>query len=208
MVDHIGTTATQAVQVWMDPDERSLGWDHPGATMAAGDLPFDTFSSTSEVLAFEAWPDGAAPRTQASFCATLADRVLPDAGAGGYEAAALAIVTDRARDLLAERVRHLWPAAYGPEGFRWELVRSQYVRANVDPSDRYVQALPGSDRYRLRADASGFDNLFLAGDWIDSGINVGSIEAAVLSGLQAGNAVHGRPVTEATTGFAPHGKAP
>ncbi|MEY2478099.1 MAG: hypothetical protein QOG87_3414 [Actinomycetota bacterium] len=205
MVARLGTVATQAVQVWLGPDERSLGWDHPGATMAGGDLPFDTFSSTTEVLPFETWPDDDRPRTQASFCATLADGLLPEPGAEGYEAAATSVVRDGARRLLAERVRHLWPAAYGPDGFRWELIRDQYARANVDPSDRYVQALPGSDGHRLRADGSGFDNLFLAGDWIDSGLNVGSIEAAVLSGLQAGNAALGRPVTHGTTGFEPHG---
>ena len=63
---------------------------------------------------------------------------------------------------------------------------TQYWRANVDPSDRYVQSLPGTDQYRLRPDESGYDNLFLAGDWTDNGLNAGCIEAAVLSGLQAG----------------------
>jgi uncharacterized protein with NAD-binding domain and iron-sulfur cluster len=208
MVERVGTVATQAHQVWLTEDEHSLGWEHPGATMAGGDAPFDTFSSTTEVLVHETWPDEDRPRTQASFCATLDDRLLPDPAAAGYQAAADAVVEGHARRLLAERARHLWPGAYGPDGFRWELVRDQYTRANVDPSDRYVQALPGSDGHRLRADTSGFANLFLAGDWIDSGLNVGTIEAAVLSGLQAGNAVLGRPISEGTTGFVPHGVAP
>jgi uncharacterized protein with NAD-binding domain and iron-sulfur cluster len=69
-----------------------------------------------------------------------------------------------------------------------------------------VQALPGTDEYRLRADASGYDNLYLAGDWIDSGLNAGCIEAAVLSGLQAGNAIEGRPLEHGTSGgYRPHG---
>ena len=55
-----------------------------------------------------------------------------------------------------------------------------------------VQCAPGTDRVRLRADESGFDNLFLAGDWTDNGLNAGCIEAATLSGLQAANAVLGR----------------
>jgi hypothetical protein len=49
-----------------------------------------------------------------------------------------------------------------------------------------------SDRYRLRPDESGCDNLFLAGDWTDCGFNAGCIEAAVRSFLQAANAVLGR----------------
>jgi uncharacterized protein with NAD-binding domain and iron-sulfur cluster len=45
----------------------------------------------------------------------------------------------------------------------------------------------------LRADESGYDNLVLAGDWTDNGLNAGCIEAATLSGLQAANALLGRP---------------
>ena len=56
-----------------------------------------------------------------------------------------------------------------------------------------MQCAPGSDAHRLRADESGYDNLFLAGDWTDNGLNAGCIEAAVLSGLRAANAVLGRP---------------
>ena len=63
---------------------------------------------------------------------------------------------------------------------------------NIDPSDRYVQSVPGSDQYRLRPDESGYDNLVLAGDWTDCGLNAGCIEAAVMSGLQAANALLGR----------------
>ena len=111
----------------------------------------------------------------------------------------------------------LWPGAVGADGgFRWDLLcahgtrsaaasgqarfGSQYWRANVDPSDRYVQSLPGSGAHRLRADGSGFDNLFLAGDWIDSGLNAGCIEAATLGGLQAGNAIKGERLDAGTSG--------
>jgi uncharacterized protein with NAD-binding domain and iron-sulfur cluster len=83
---------------------------------------------------------------------------------------------------------------------------AQFWRANIDPSDRYVQSLPGTDRLRLRADASGYANLYLAGDWTDNGLNAGCIEAAVLSGLQAANAVCGRPLRDRTLGvYLPHG---
>ena len=66
------------------------------------------------------------------------------------------------------------------------------MSVNIDPSDRYVQSVPGSDKFRLRSDESGYDNLVLAGDWTDSGFNAGCIEAAVMSGLQAANALLGR----------------
>jgi uncharacterized protein with NAD-binding domain and iron-sulfur cluster len=78
---------------------------------------------------------------------------------------------------------------------------SQFWRANVDPSERYVLSLPGSDKYRLRSDESGYDNLVLAGDWINCGLNAGCLEAAVMSGLQAANVIHGRPLTERIAGY-------
>jgi hypothetical protein len=105
---------------------------------------------------------------------------------------------------VTQDLPHLLPGLAGAAGLRWELfcatggeegvdaLATQYVRANVDPSDRYVQCVPGSDQFRLRSDESGFDNLFLAGDWTDNGLNAGCIEAATLSGLQAANAILGR----------------
>ena len=84
-----------------------------------------------------------------------------------------------------------------------DRIDSQYLRVNVDPSDRYVLSLPGTARYRLRADESGYDNLVLAGDWTDNGLNAGCIEAAVVSGIQAANAVTGRSHLERVVGYYP-----
>ena len=108
---------------------------------------------------------------------------------------------------------HIWPGATTPTGdFRWELLcsedgeaddkqlDSQFWSANVDPSDRYVQSLPATGIHRLRADESGFANIFLAGDWINCGLNAGCIEAAVMAGTEAANAVRGRPLTEGISG--------
>ena len=109
------------------------------------------------------------------------------------------------------------PATSTGDDFRWALLfddrgasneqrlDAQYLRANVDPSDRYVLSLPGTGRLRLRADESGYDNLMLAGDWVDTGLNAGCIEAAVMSGIQAANAVNGRPLLHTVVGyFLPH----
>jgi hypothetical protein len=139
--------------------------------------------------------------------------VLEDATSANPHSAVL----DGAVRFLDERGANLWPRAVRPEGgFEWALlcgtngaesatqaIAAQHLRANVDPSDRYVQSLPGSGAHRLRADESGFDNLSLAGDWIETGLNAGCIEAAALSGAQAANAVLGRPLHTGTTGFRP-----
>ena len=78
----------------------------------------------------------------------------------------------------------------------------QYWRANVDPSDLYVQSLPGTDQYRLKPGSTGFDNLVVAGDWTDSGLNAGCVEAATRSGQLAAQAVE-RLMTGARTGSPP-----
>ena len=122
-------------------------------------------------------------------------------------------VRETAIKFLEQNIGDLLPGATSQTGFRWDLLcaggdrigsdrfDSQYWTANVDPSDRYVQSLPGTDRYRLRSDESGYDNLFLAGDWTDSGLNAGCIEAAVMSGLQAANAVRRRPRNDGIAGY-------
>jgi uncharacterized protein with NAD-binding domain and iron-sulfur cluster len=180
MVQQVVAVPTHSAQLWIEEDERSLGWQHRAAMVSGFGQPFDTFASMSHTLPFEAWPSDRQPGTAASFCG-----VLPEGESGS-------------RPFPGAAVARLWPA-FDPAG----LV-SWYYRANTDPSDCYVTSRPGSGRYRLRADGSGLHNLFLAGDWIDSGLNAGCIEAAALSGLQAANAVEGRTVTEGTVGFAPH----
>src|SRR3954470_19357640 len=69
----------------------------------------------------------------------------------------------------------------------------QFWRANVDPSERYVQSLPGTSYYRLAPDESGYENLVFAGDWTRCALNSGCVEAAVISGLLAAAAVEGAP---------------
>ncbi|CAN5849658.1 hypothetical protein BH18ACT2_BH18ACT2_14480 [soil metagenome] len=196
MVDNVRTVATQAVQLWLREDEPALGWSRPGVTMTGYAKPLDTWASMPQVIAAEDWPADDQPRTIAYFCGTL------DGADDGVDS------LERARANAQRFVEHdlaqLLPGVDDDGSFRWELLcgaggttgadalRTQYVVANVDPSDRYVQSVAGTDRFRLRPDESGYDNLFLAGDWTDCGLNAGCIEAAVMSGLEAANAVLGR----------------
>lgn len=116
-----------------------------------------------------------------------------------------------ARTLLEKQITTFFPNAMtpgpGPRTFRWELLvdgrpgqhhgparfDSQYFHGNVQPSERYVLSIPGSDQYRLAPNQSGFQRLTLAGDWTDCGFNAGCVEAAVMSGLLASNAVSQYP---------------
>jgi hypothetical protein len=73
-------------------------------------------------------------------------------------------------------------------------LETQYWKANVDPSDLYVQSLPGTGRFRIAPGSTGFANLAVAGDWTDCGLNAGCLEAATLSGQLAAAAIIERNV--------------
>lgn len=205
MTTHVRTVATQALQIWLRPDEGSLGWHgKPEVTISAYLPPFETWASMGQTLWAEQWPDDDSPGTVAYFCGSLDAPWPTDEDPASYlrrhdEQVRANAVTFMNRDL------RLWfPKAVSEAGFAWDLLcaaggrrgmqalASQHVSVNIDPSDRYVQSVPGSDRYRLRPDESGYDNLVLAGDWTDCGMNAGCIEAAVRSGLQAANVLLGR----------------
>jgi uncharacterized protein with NAD-binding domain and iron-sulfur cluster len=204
MVDNLGTVATQSLQLWLRADERALGWSGPdGVTVSGFVKPFDTWASMSHLASVEGWPDADRPQTIAYFCSALAPA---DAARAPDQSREAESVRARARAFLDRDIAALWPGAVDREGFRWELLcdgapsttgidagaerlETQYWRANIDPSDLYVQSLPGTDQYRLRPGASGFENLAIAGDWTDCGLNAGCVEAATRSGRQAARAV-------------------
>ncbi len=189
MIREVGTVRTQAVQVWFTPTESELGWSYPGATFAGLDAELDTCASMSHVLAHEGWSteDGSRPQSLAYLCSVVAD------------ADAAPAVDRRFAEFMPRWSPTLWPRV-APIDVAAPEVRSVMTRLNDDPSDRYVQALPGSDRYRMRVDESGVDNLILSGDWTDCGLNAGCIEAAAISGIEAAAAVEGRPLTDRVSG--------
>ena len=54
-------------------------------------------------------------------------------------------------------------------------------------------SLPGSAKHRLASHDSDFENLYLAGDWTFTDLNIGCIEAAVISARMASRAICGKP---------------
>jgi uncharacterized protein with NAD-binding domain and iron-sulfur cluster len=207
MVSNVPTVATQAAQLWLRHPDADLGVPHGSPTISGLVSPFQTYASMGHLLEHEEWPEDGRPRAVAYLCSPLADDVARQPG----EAAAA--VRRHTAEFLERYGRDIWPRAVDATGgFRWDVLAgagrargqarldAQYWTANVDPSDRYVQSPPGSVKYRLRADEAGYQNLFLAGDWTNCGLNAGCIEAAVLSGLQAANAVRGRPLLAGIAG--------
>lgn len=207
LVSNVPTVATQALQLWLRSTDTDLGAPHGSPTVSGLVGPFETYASMGHLVEQEEWPDDERPGTVVYLCSSLADDVAR------RPAEAAAAVRSHALEFLERHAGDVWPRAVDAAGgFRWELLAggedaqgparldSQYWTASVDPSDRYVQSPPGSAVHRLRADEAGYDNLFLAGDWINCGLNAGCIEAAVMGGLQAANAVRGRPLLEGITG--------
>jgi uncharacterized protein with NAD-binding domain and iron-sulfur cluster len=78
---------------------------------------------------------------------------------------------------------------------------SQFWSANVSPSDRYVQSPPNTTRFRISPLDNTYDNMTIAGDWTACGLNVGCVEAAVISGRLAAHALSGSPALEDIVGY-------
>jgi uncharacterized protein with NAD-binding domain and iron-sulfur cluster len=88
------------------------------------------------------------------------------------------------------------PAAIG-----MDRLDAQYLKVNIDPSERYILSLPRSVSKRPKAWGCEAHNLTLAGDWIYTGINIGSFEGAVTSGKLAAHALTGYPKLSDIAGY-------
>jgi uncharacterized protein with NAD-binding domain and iron-sulfur cluster len=221
MVAHVKTVATQAFQIWLREDLQQLGWVAPPVTLSAFMKPFDTWSDMGHLIPVESWPEP--PRTLAYFCGVLADPpIQPDREDAAYPQRRRAEVRHNATNFLNTRIAALWPASSaGPGQFRWDLLvgtalppgqgggepcdetrfESQFWTANINPSDRYVLALPGSLRYRISPLDNTYDNLTIAGDWTDCGFNEGCVEAAMMSGRLAAHAIAQSPALDDIVGY-------
>ena len=197
MVQTVGTTQTQAAQLWQSTDLAGLGWTLPSPVLDGYAEPMDTWADMSHLLIRENWGD--AVKNLAYLCSPLPDDgPLPPRSEHGYAQRQDARVKANAIEWLTNSAKGLWPRwdwsllvgsdAVGPARFD-----SQYWLATLNPSDRYVLALPNSVSKRLRADGAGFENLVMAGDYLRTGMNVGCVEAATMGGMHASRAICGRP---------------
>lgn len=208
MTEKVKTVASQAFQVWLNEDLEQLGWRGPAYITGAFAKPFDTWCDMAHVVPEEAWP--VRPRTSVYFCAVLPDPPQPPTNDDrDYPTLRTEEVRIAAEAFLEGPIRQVWPKAFDLNGgFRWNLLAAgegedavqgrarfatQYWRANVNPSDRYVIHTPGSFRYRISPLDMTYDNLTIAGDWTDSGFHSGCVEGAVMSGLLAAHALSGFP---------------
>jgi uncharacterized protein with NAD-binding domain and iron-sulfur cluster len=198
MLSGLKTVQTQFLQAWMTATTETLA-GMPGMPTAEGFRePFDTWLDMSQLLPHEDWP--ADVKSVHYFVGALEDSVSPPPGmASEFPQEQRDAVYQGALAFFRSGVTALWPnfdwtKVHAPDTAQGEQrMRSQYWRANVDPSDRYTLSTTGSKYFRMRSDDSGFRNLFLAGDWTLNGLNAGSVEAAVMSGMQACQGISGYP---------------
>jgi uncharacterized protein with NAD-binding domain and iron-sulfur cluster len=198
LVGRVQTVQTQAAQLWLKLDARGLGWDaRERAMIGSYAQPWNAWVDMSQLIDREDFPSHPV-HSIAYSCGPLTDSdVIPDPGKDGeFPARESARVKQQLVDFLRTMARPLWPRATDPRnpaGLDWALVVDLFWRGNIDPCERYVLSVQGSTGARLRAGDSGFDNLYLAGDWTATGLNVGCAEAAVMSGMQAARKICGHP---------------
>ncbi|GAB2844281.1 NAD(P)-binding protein [Pseudoduganella ginsengisoli] len=207
--EKVQTVATQAYQVWLNKDLAQMGWTHQPQgqqpVLSGFTEPYDTWAPMDQLLCREAWPPAIDPKNVSYFCSALPVASYPPPSDHAFPDTMKAVAKEGAVGQLRNSIAWLWPSA-GPSGaFPWNWLvdpaegtgearfDAQYWRANVDPSERYVMSVVNSTKYRLATDESGFDNLFLTGDWIKTGLNAGCVEAAVMAGMQTSRAMTGYP---------------
>jgi uncharacterized protein with NAD-binding domain and iron-sulfur cluster len=218
MVKHLKTVNTQAFQIWLREDMEQLGWSDPPLALSAFVQPFETWADMSHLIREERWKDS--PKAIAYFCSVLKDPVSPqEMSTDSYPDQRREEVRQNAIRYLNHEIVQLWPKVKKRGEFRWDLLidpqkkasgrrahgevrfDSQYWTANVNPSERYVLSLPGTQKYRISPLDNTYDNLTIAGDWTTCGLDAGCVEAAVISGRLAAHAISSSPALEEIVAF-------
>jgi uncharacterized protein with NAD-binding domain and iron-sulfur cluster len=211
MTENVQTTRTLAMQLWLKPSLEELGWTAASPIMDSYQQPFNTWADMTQVSVRENWPENVG--NIAYFCGPMQGGIPPqtDVDAPNREAN---LVKEAAIAWLKSQPGWLWPrACLNNSSLEWSLLvdpanntgeerfDSQFWRANIDPSERYVLSVSGSTKYRLRTDNLSFSNLFIAGDWVWNPINSGCVEATVMSGMMAANVIKGNSIFDGIVGF-------
>lgn len=207
MIDNLGTTETQSLRLWLYPTVEQLGWRFGQAVLSGYYQPLATWEDAAQLIAAESWPPDRTPGGIATLFGAFAGapEIYPGPDDTGYPARRATLALTNAVRFCRSFVGSLWPSGTHPSnpvGLDWAhlvaldagikgeaLLETQSSRANVGPVEAYTQIHKGTLQYRLRTDESGYANLFLAGDWVRNGYEIGSVEGAVLAGQQAAQAV-------------------
>ena len=217
MTDAASLVPTISVQAWCTWSLDELGWPPKGLPpkclpgqggtdfpTSTGPTPLNIWADRTVVLDNEYWPDRPPPCSLQYLCDALETSLYKEPpNRPGVPEWAKCLAHRLAVGWFENSSLVLWPGANPSGSFDWNVLYDpmgrtgkdrldyQVVKANVDPWACCTGSPAGSTRWRLGTDRSGFDHLFLAGSWIDTGFNIESIETAVISGKQAARAIIG-----------------
>lgn len=202
----IDTVQTMALQLWLKPTLVDLGWTSPSPLASLFLDPLNTWCDMSHLLARESWLGAARPKNVAYFCGSLPHEVeFPSVLELSRAPEVHAAIQTKARNVtlsfLTNDLYQLLPAVRARTGFNYNLLidrdngggeerlRSTFSRVNYEPHELCTLALPKKTRFRMHPDATGYDNLFVTGDWINNGIYVACVEGAVQAGIATARAI-------------------
>lgn len=212
-VDSGRSVQTISLQVWYNKPHSDLGLRDPEPSdpytlLSMYWKPMSTWVTMDQTLPREIWPQGMEPSAVSYFTGTQpGPTYAPPPGPDGRaflleeQAKGRMLVEDYVNYFLAEDVLPGLENPLAPPSPNWSLLHApdsvsgkqrldyQYFQSNVEPSARVTLALPGSINKRLKADESGFENLTVAGDWIDNGVHLACMEGAFSSGRLAAAAL-------------------
>jgi uncharacterized protein with NAD-binding domain and iron-sulfur cluster len=229
MVARLPTVMTQAMQIWLSKDLDACGWSpklKPDEMAVSATYLYPQNGNTEyvDLIPFEDWPADNTPKSLWYFCGLMADDGdQPAFSDTDYPRRMSDRVKYQSIQYLQTSVGNMLPNATpnadhppgDPVGLDFELLvdtrapaamgirrfDAQFWRANIDPTERYVTTPPGSVDYRLDAWDSTFDNMVLAGDWIYTGLNIGSFEGTVMSGKLASYTLTAQPPLNTIYGY-------
>lgn len=192
-VDTVGATETQSLRIWFLPELTDLGWNLGAPILSAYAQPYSTWEDPTPCLETEYWPPSNQPQTVSHlFGPLLSSGTLPPITDKSYVRTQFLQAYCSAGIWTHYVVGSLWPQATRP-GFPLVLsgstVAAIQVRANAGPEQMYTQVLPGTAKYRLEADGTGYSNMIVCGDWTKTEWLTGCEEGAVMSGLNAAAAI-------------------
>jgi uncharacterized protein with NAD-binding domain and iron-sulfur cluster len=207
MLGTVQTVQTCSMQIWLTADAAAAGVPQPPPIASCYVDNLNTWSDMTFLLPRETWPAGG-PQCILYLCGQFPDAdVIPPYSDHDFPARERARLRADAVAWLNANAAVIWARMGLPGGgFDWSRLfdasgaggearlDAQYLRVNIDPSERYVLSLPGTSKFRLRAGESGFVNLFLTGDWVRTSINAGCVEAAVMAGMDAASALSGQAI--------------
>ena len=213
MISHIETVPTQSLQLWTTRNAMDMGWPFKDCGVyTTYTEPLDTWCRNPDLIPLEDWPDYNAPKDVYFFTGVLRDAgITPPPDFHEFPEMMNNRVYGQFLEFLVNDMDTPFPRVKPSQGlndwFNWSLLydtasqighnrlHTQYFRANVDPSERYVLSVENSSEKRLAADETDFENLYITGDWIRTPLNSGCFEAAMMAGIQTARALTKVPLT-------------